>query len=135
MSKQNTYQRIAAVSDYKDADRTIVHYRFMIQDGEFTETVREVKPSTSSQIVPAKGCVIVLDGSSIGEASLFELSGLQLMTQLEISGKYQAFGYCDKQEVNSAREAFFAKAHDQALEDHAKLLSKLEAVDKALSLY
>lgn len=135
MSSQSTYQRIATVNDYKDTDRTIVHFRFTIQGAQFTESIHEAAPSTSPQVVPAKGCVVVLDGCSIGERSLFELSGLRLNAQLEISGKYEAFGYCDKREIDSARQGFFEKARLQALDDHRDLLLQVTLVNRALSLF
>lgn len=128
-----TISEIAAPSDYNDPARDIVHFNFKVINGDFKETVKEARQNRSSSVVPAAGCVVVLDGSSIGESSLYELSGMRLSTELRMSdGCVRSFGYCERKSIDKARAEFLALAKTKMSRNIEALKKDLETSEQSL---
>lgn len=131
---------ITAPNDYLDPSREIVHFKFTYKAGEYSEEIRTARPNNRSNVLPAQGCVVVLDESSIGLSSLYELSPIRLTQQLRNDeGVVATFGYCERSSLNKARCEFRHKASERMADvveelrrSHANAESTLSAIRKDL---
>jgi hypothetical protein len=118
---------ITSVEDYKDPKRDIVSVVFYMDKNGLEERVSPAPPNTSPNVGPQAGCVLVLGGNSISESSLFEVSGVTIMTQLNgWSGFVKGFTYCDKANLTVARADFLDKARK-------RLQDRIESFERSLA--
>jgi len=125
---------IQEIDEYKDPSRRIVKFRFRINSSGFSKQVVDAPANTSPNVGPAKGCVLVLGGESVSKESLYELSGLRLMPQLQPKGVVTAFGYCDAGMLEAAKQDFASMADELLASNISTLKATLAECEAARRL-
>jgi hypothetical protein len=116
---------IVKPSDYNDPNRVILKFHFKAQGTLPTEEVVKVSNEKRPNVGPQSGCAVVLDSSSVGVESLYELSGLRITKGLSFYG-LSAFGFCDLDSLDKVRAEWETKAREVLMEQTEALESAIE---------